>query len=553
MNIAKVGTASAFFERMMEKIRHPMVKSFFMGYGYPLWIAFSVFVGRAANLEFYFSILDLLIIAVGLLACDTLRPIIPIMTSFLYRISLSHAPGTPIYSDYYFGAKLYILLGVLVIPLASLVYLFIRNKLITLESLKKLPLILPLAGLSLAFLLGGAFYEGRIASDLHFALFQILAFAIIFWLLYLGLRDEDPNELCSYFTFVCAVLASVLILEVAHLYIFEGVITPDGKINEYMINFGWGISNTVASALSVLIPVCFLGVIKGKYHFVYFVIGTLALLADLFTLSRNGALFGCLFYILSVGACCLFGERKKLYRYVALGTAVTVGIILLIFGNDIEHMFSSMIDSGLNDSGRFKLWRMAFDAFLENPLFGQGYYSFAEDWATYASFIPFQAHNTVFQLLQSMGIFGFVAYLVYRAYTLIPFLKKPSVEKLMLLMSIGVLLGESLLDNFIFWFAPTFIYNLAIIIAIKMCEKDRNTEKISLEATEGTTCVESARVECAVAVNAPSIGAVAQEADASIGAEIDAEPGDVISDEAENVSAEGTEGSDTEADNTSAS
>lgn len=479
MNTAIKGTASAFFKKAIEVIRSPRVTSFFMGYGYPIWLAFSIILGRSLNLEFYFAILDLLIIAIGFLACDTLRPIIPILISFLYRIPLSHAPGTPNYSDYYFGAKLYILLGVLVIPLASLAYLFIRNKLITLNSLKKLPLVWPLAGLSLAFLLGGIFNPDRVASDLHFALFQILAFAIIFWLLYLGLRDEKADELCSYFVFVCAVVASVLILEVAHLYIFEGVLTPDGQINKSNIHFGWGISNTTANALTVLIPVCFLGVIKKKNHFAYFVVGTLALVAAIFTLSRNGVLFGCLFYVLSVIACCFFGEKRKICRYITLGTVALLVLIFLIFGERIEHMFSSMIDSGLNDNGRYTLWHMAFDDFIERPLFGNCYYSFAETWGTYASFIPFQAHNTVFQVLQSMGIFGFIAYLVYRVFTLLPFIRKPSVDKLMLLMSIGVLLGESLLDNFIFWFAPTFVYNLAIVIAIKLyqAQKEKDSEK----------------------------------------------------------------------------
>jgi hypothetical protein len=69
-----------------------------------------------------------------------------------------------------------------------------------------------------------------------------------------------------------------------------------------------------------------------------------------------------------------------------------------------------------------------------------------------------------------MGAFGLIAYGVYRVYTVIPFVKKLSLEKVFLFLSIATLIVESLIDNYIFWFAPTFIYNIAIIIAIKYNE-----------------------------------------------------------------------------------
>ena len=458
---------------LLEMIRHPRIVSFFMGWQYPIWIAFSVLVGRMTNLEVYFAVLDLVLISIAFVSCNSTRPILPIMISFLYRISLDHAPGIPYYSDYYSnGSATVIVLGIfLIIALASLVWMLVRKKLFTLANLKKLPLLVPLAVLSLAFLLAGAFSGYKTVSDVYFGLFQILFFAVIFWLLYLGFKDENAEELCSYFTYVCAVTAVILIIEVVHLYLTNEIISITGIINKGGIHFGWGISNTCANCLTVLVPICFLGVIKSRYHIAYFVIATLAYVANVFTLSRNGVLFGSIFYVISLIVCCFYGSRKKLYRYISLSLVAVCALGMFIFGDSIRLLFANMINSGLNDSGRYFIWLDALDVFCKYPIFGKGFFSFMLD-IQYAKFIPFLAHNTVIEIMMAMGTFGIIAYLVYRAFTLIPFLKYPRIEKLMLLLSIGVLITESLIDNFILWLAPTITYNIAIIIAIKFCEQD---------------------------------------------------------------------------------
>lgn len=455
---------------LLSKLRHPRIQSFFMGWAYPIWLIFSVVVGRALNLEVYFAVLDLVLIAIAFYACDSVRPILPILMSFLYRISLDHAPGTPNYSTYYSGIKIVLPFIFFGFALASLIALYVRRGFFKWERLKKLPLLIPLGLLSLAFLMSGAFAPEKGLPDFFYSLLQILVFAIVFWLLYLGLKDENAEELCNYFVYVSAVVATILILEVAHLYLFHDVILETGVISKSNINFGWGISNTCANCLTVLIPICFLGVIKSKYHAAYFTIGTLALVATAFTLCRNGLLFGSIFYVICVGICCIVGKHKKAYRFVALGLAATVIFVYFVFGDALKEMFATMIAHGLDDNGRFPLWYEAFDGFVARPIFGNGFFSFAPHAKPYAGFIPFLAHNTLLEIAFSMGGFGLIAYLVYRLFTVIPFVKNISIEKIMLALSIGVLIVESLIDNYILWFAPTFVYNIAIIIAIKYNE-----------------------------------------------------------------------------------
>ena len=182
---------------LVEKIRDPRLVSFFMGPAYPIWIAASVLIGRMTCLEVYFAAFDLLLIALGFFVCDSIKPIIPILTSFLYRIPLEHSPGTPFYSDYYSGATFIVPIVLFCVAFASLIYMLIRMRVFTKDNLKSLPLLLPLSLLSVAFLLGGAFNDTRVIGDFWFSLLEVVVFALVFWLLYLGLKREDPEELCK--------------------------------------------------------------------------------------------------------------------------------------------------------------------------------------------------------------------------------------------------------------------------------------------------------------------------------------------------------------------
>jgi len=74
------------------------------------------------------------------------------------------------------------------------------------------------------------------------------------------------------------------------------------------------------------------------------------------------------------------------------------------------------------------------------------------------------AHQTFVQLLASMGIFGLLAYLYYRVMTVVPLIRRPRLDTVMLALSVGVLLAESLLDNFIFYFIPVIYYSIALAI-----------------------------------------------------------------------------------------
>ncbi len=456
------------------------LRNFFMGKWYPVWIFMSVLLSHLLGIELYLTMFDLLLLSVALCVCDSIRPMLPVLITFLYRIALKHAPGYPYNSNYIFeGILPKVFLAIFAIFLVSLALFAVRNRIFKGFGIKSTPMLIPLILLSLSFLMGGACYEGWRINDLGFAFLQVVCFALVFWLLYYGLKNEDPDELLDYFVYIAALTALLLSCQVAHLYLSSSSVVSGGKINKMQVVFGWGISNTCGSAISMLTPICVLGAIRSKtwHSYLYFAVSFIAMVSTVFTLSRSSILAGSILYTVSVVICCFKGKRKNIYRVVAIAIVAGVVFAALIHKEELNLLFASMISKGFDDSSRFELYAYAFENFKERPLFGIGFFSFSGPSAvTRSDFTPALAHNTIMQIMSAMGIFGLLSYAVYRVYSLIPFLKKPTTEKMMLFISCAILVGESLLDNFLLWFAPTFSYNIMIVLAFMLLEKQKRAE-----------------------------------------------------------------------------
>ena len=127
-------------------------------------------------------------------------------------------------------------------------------------------------------------------------------------------------------------------------------------------------------------------------------------------------------------------------------------------------------DLVLNDSGRLDLYRTGFERFLQNPVIGQGFYSYDYDlfdFATvesFSSFFPPRWHNTIIQILATSGVVGILAYIYHRCQTVCLFIKRRSVSKAYIGIYFLVLLGMSLLDCHFFNVGPTLFYSMALAV-----------------------------------------------------------------------------------------
>lgn len=466
----------ALFKNVTSERHLDMMRSFFMGKWYPIWVAFSVLVGRFTCKEAYFAMIDFTLVAIALLVCKSLRPVLPNLITFLYRVPLEHGPGTPYYSDYYSTEPVIIVVAIFAaLFVASLVYFYIRNKSFAGVNFLKLPMFIPLALLSLSFFTAGLFSGNVSKYDLGFSALQVLVFFLVYFILYFGLRSEDMEELTDYFVYISAMCAVVLSVEVFALYAKS---FGDVSIGSYLksgVLFGWGISNTCGNVLSVLPPLCLLGVMRSKKLYqaiIYYAIALLALLATVLTFSRSSMLVGAVCFAVAMIVSAFAGKQKWLCRLAVLGAAVVALVGFLVFKDKAMALIDKIFANGFNDNGRYRIWKVAISHFKDNPWFGNGHFSLNVGIQN-SLFTPRLAHNTIIQILTAMGIFGMASYVFYRVATFFPFFKRFTSTKFMLLISCAILVGESLLDNFIFWFNPLFVYNICIVLAVMHCEQTK--------------------------------------------------------------------------------
>ena len=421
-----------------------LLRAFFGGRVYPIIVCALVMYSYVSANTVLASIVNLLLLAAALFVSDNIRPLIAVMPSFLYIFSKEHAITTE----------------------AGRTYLFTGENL-TREMLKTLPFPIAAILLSLAFLLNGVMSDTYMFGSTAYGVLNIVTFFLAFYVFYLGMKQDDAQELTRYFTYVTALIALLIVAEMVYFFVStEGVIV-DGKIVKEKLLYGWGNCNTAGQCLAVLIPMTFLGVMRSKAPILYFLTATLTLGGVYLTLSRNGILFATLAYLVCIIMCCFIGKAKKFFRVIIPVGIVVIAVLAFIYRDSVMTLFGDVIERGLSDNGRYALWNFGIEAFRESPLFGKGFYGIMPKHLLIDVF-PIMVHNTPIQLLASMGLFGFAAYLIYRIRTLAPFFKAPTLEKTMLGLSLLIVIGGSLLDNFIFYLPHMLYYPIALALAFKI-------------------------------------------------------------------------------------
>ncbi len=454
------------------------LSDFFMGVWYPVFIAVLVFLGHAFAIEFYLNFLVMASVITALLVCDSIRPVIVVLCTYTYQISIDKTPAIPTFSDYYYtGGRLFWVLSLFVLCAAAFVYFFIRNKLVTKSSLFALPMLIPAAVLSLAFLLNGAFASEWSLASLGYGALQIIPFFLILYVILLGLKNEKSQELLDYFIYVSAVIAVLLMAQVLHRYITADSLVTGGSVDKEQMVLGWGIWTIVGIEQAVLIPTLFLGVMrKGGYKsYLYLAVACLCYVSVIMSMARNSMVFGTLALLTCAILCMFFGKVKKAARIAVPAGACLVLLAVLVFREPIFKILSDYITYGFSDNGRYDLWKYGTSVFLENPIFGKGFFGIETDTFKAFGFFPQMLHNTPIQLLASMGIVGLLAYAYYRAVSLKPFFKKPSIEKAMLGLSMLVLILSGLLDNMMFYIQTMFYYAVTEAVVYKLLyEEDKS-------------------------------------------------------------------------------
>lgn len=117
---------------------------------------------------------------------------------------------------------------------------------------------------------------------------------------------------------------------------------------------------------------------------------------------------------------CFMSNKKKTRLTNTITIIIFVSLALFIVINFIPSLatfinrFESTAESGDVTLGRTKMWAVAMDCFLENPVLGIGWGRFK-----YRNLKEWNAHNIYVQLLAETGIVGFLVYIFFFISTLV--------------------------------------------------------------------------------------------------------------------------------------
>ena len=451
-----------------------------MGNIYPIFIALLVAVGSIFEVELYLGLIHVALAAAALFICDSIKPVLISLLTFVMQISVAHSPYYPSYSDYFFtGWRVFAVMAMALAVFIAFSAFIIKRRIYKKISFRSTPFLIPLIPLFLAFLLNGAFSGKWVLGDLWLGLLNAFVFCILPVLLYHGFSEkEDSESLSKYFSYISMLTALVVMAELCALFMRGGKIFEGGSINKTEVALGWGIWTLIGITLSLLIPIIFYGAHKNKYPWIYFGVATAAYIFAVLTMSRGALLFGGAGYFVCLILSCFKGKRRRTFRKILFSEIVFAVCLFLLLRKEILTLLSDYLERGFSDNGRFELWRAAFKNFLRTPIFGGGFYGFSVDDSVLYPFGPLakQAHNTPLQLLSAMGSFGFASYAFYRLSTMRAIFHRPTTEKTFMGISIAVLLVGSLLDNFIFNIYPMHFYTVALVIIYKAEKETQNLQ-----------------------------------------------------------------------------
>lgn len=462
--------------KILEKINQESINKFYNGYVYPIIISGLVLVGSLFGIEMFTLAIHTILIFGACLYSDSVKPFMISLCTFAYQVSRKNAPQRPYFSDFYTNKYVIAFIAAFaVLIIAGIVVFCVRRKIFAKISFKSTPLLLPVSIFSLSLLINGIFSGEWVFDNLVFGVINVIVyfFFYVFFLHGFG-ENETSSELASYFSYIAMLAGAILSLQMIDLYLTSDTVISGGTIVKDQIVLGWGSWTVVALCFAVVIPLMFYGVLNNRYPWLYFGVATVTYVMTILTMSRNALIFATLGYVCCVILCCFVGKHKKAFRIITVTGIVAIAVLAFLLRDNIYTFFKDHFDRGLlNDNGRYPLWRAAFESFLESPIFGSGFYGINFDTYDQFGFVPKMAHQTILQILGSMGIFGILAYGYYRVNTAIMIFKKPSVMKSIFAISILVLLLESMLDNFVFSVYPVMYYVISLAIIGKSAREEK--------------------------------------------------------------------------------
>ena len=442
---------------------------------YPPFVCALVLLGYFSGLEMLFGSINVLLFCLSLWFVDSAKHVLIVAGTFMYQISPGHAPTVPARSDYFFtGIRPYIVAFLIIVLVSSFVAYVIRTKTYKTFTFKECPLLLPMLLLAAAFLLNGIGSDKYAGKDFLVGFAEAGTYFAFFLLFYFGFRKRDLEKIDSYFCYCTLWIAFVILVQLAILYFTGDVWREDGAINVGRIQLGWGVSTVIGGHFAVLIPVLLYGAMRRRYPIPYFIMACLTVLGCFLSMSRTALGVGALFFGICLLIGCFRGQRKTLFQITSLLIVLFILIAFIGYFEDIRRVFAVYFEKGFESNGRWELWKKCVDAFFDHPLFGAGFFGLELGEA-----VSHFAHNTIMQMLGACGLFGIIAYFVYRVETIFLYTERPTLFKTMLGLSAAALVVASLLDIVLFSFFSMLYHSAILALTVILIREEKESQKAS--------------------------------------------------------------------------
>ncbi len=457
-------------QRIRALTQLPVLKQllwFLDSYYFPAAYALLALLSSLFGLEIAFYAVSAAVVVFSSIFSRDSKPFLPMVFLAVYAVSWVHTPQYPFSSGFFNdgGVRIYLLcLGVLLV--ACLLFRFIafpQDRNFFKESKLRLGIVLMVA----AFLLNGVLFSGYQIKDLPFGLLMALSFFAfyIFFFNTLSVDEKTPH----YVAYILVLASGVIFLQLAKIYIFDGVI-KDGSVDKNLLVAGWGMSNNIGGMLGMLFPACFYLALKSRRGgWAFYMLAFLFFGGVCLTLSRTSALISGI--ILLAAAIYLSIVRSPVRKFVRIFNCVAVvagAAALAVMWDFIRELLAVYFERGFDDSGRSFIWQSGIENFLRAPLFGVGFYEpIAPDWSYDIEnwIFPDMYHNVFIQMLASCGILGLLAYCVHFLQVVFAVKRRPTAESLFYIIILLGIFGMSLLDNHLFHVFPAMVYSVFLLLS----------------------------------------------------------------------------------------
>ena len=414
---------------------------------------------------YYYYFLAIAFIATPVLLCDDLLPIVVPFSMTYSSVSLksNNASGG---SSIVGGNNTFHLIFIASLVIFALIARIVFNLVCNRKMFVKPKLLLGYCFLAPCYLLGGIFTKYYQTNTVLYGLVNFCSISLLYFVLLFSINWKQTKA--DYFFHIMTTYGLVLVFEVLYIYIkYKSGDNSFISVTGHLFT-GWGMRNNIAGQISLCVAApLFLSIRKIKLTPLYIFLSCCMVVACLLVGSRSGFVASLLFMF--AGIIVLLVKCKD--QRTILGSCLFVLIIisvgaLITFEDEVSVLFARFIDEGLSVSStpRPSTWLQGILHFIENPLFGVGFYQ-CKYFIFYnfsTGFVPPRYHDIYVQFLASTGLFGLVAYFYHRYETLIITFKKPTLEKTFIYFTVAALVITSFVDNHFFNMGPGLNYCVAL-------------------------------------------------------------------------------------------